>query len=44
MGEDTTIRVSVETRDALKALGQKGDSYDAIIRRLLKKRKEEGPG
>ena len=35
MSKDTTIIVSKETREVLKALGRKGESYDAIIRRLL---------
>ncbi len=35
----TTIQISPETRDKLKALGAKGDSYDDIIQRLLKKAK-----
>ena len=36
MSEITRIPVSKETREALKALGRKGESYDAIIRRLMK--------
>ena len=32
----TTVQLSVETRDLLKAAGRKGESYDAVIRRLLK--------
>ena len=35
VSESTTVLVSKETRDALKALGRKGESYDAIIRRLM---------
>ena len=34
------IRVSPEIRDALKAIGRKGEIYDDVIRRLMKK--EEG--
>lgn len=36
MAEKTAIQINKDTRDALKALGAKGDSYDTIIRRLLK--------
>lgn len=35
MSENTTVIVSKETRDALKALGRKGESYDDVIRRLI---------
>ena len=31
----TTILVEPETREKLKALGQKGDTYNSIIERLL---------
>ena len=31
----TNIQVSRETRDYLAKLGNKGDTYDTIIRRLL---------
>jgi len=37
--EETTIRITVETRDRLKKLGKKGETYDKIIRRLLDKQK-----
>jgi len=37
----TTIQVSVETREALKTLGSKGDSYDTIIQKLLNYKKEQ---
>ena len=33
--ETTTIKVFKETRDALKTIGQMGDSYDDVIRRLM---------
>ena len=33
----TTIQVSKETAEKLAKLGAKGDSYDAIIQRLLNK-------
>lgn len=32
---NTTVIVSKKTRDVLKAMGQKGESYDTIIRILL---------
>ncbi len=32
----TTIQLRPETRDLLKAAGRKGDTYDSIIRKLLK--------
>ena len=35
MGETTTIPLSKETRDLLKKFGQKGETYDDLIRRLL---------
>ena len=35
MGETTTIPLSKETRDLLKRYGQKGETYDDLIRRLL---------
>ncbi len=31
----TTIRVKFNTRDKLKALGKKGETYDEIIDRLI---------
>jgi len=31
----TTLQVRTETRDRLKSIGHKGESYDAIINRLL---------
>jgi hypothetical protein len=36
MGETTTIPLTKETRDLLKQFGQKGETYDELIRRLLK--------
>ncbi len=36
MGETTTIPLTKETRDLLKRYGKKGETYDALIRRLLK--------
>jgi len=35
MARVTMIKLKPETRDRLKALGSKGESYDQIIRRLL---------
>ena len=32
----TTLQVSVETRELLKSTGRKGETYDAIIRKLLR--------
>lgn len=32
----TTIAVDPETRDMLRAFGEKGESYDAILRRLIR--------
>ena len=31
----TTIPLTPETRDRLKALGKKGETYDALLNRLL---------
>jgi len=33
----TTIAVSRETKEVLRRLGEKGESYDEIIRKLLSK-------
>ena len=35
MREVTRIPLEKSTRAALKAVGQKGETYDAVIRRLL---------
>ena len=32
----TTIVITKETREQLKNLGKKGESYDQVLRRLLK--------
>ena len=32
---DTTIRISIETRDELVDLGKKNESYDTILKRLI---------
>lgn len=36
----TTIAISPETRDQLKELGEKGETYDEILARILKIAKE----
>ena len=36
----TTIAVSEVVRDELKEFGAKGESYDAVLRKLLKSAKE----
>ena len=36
----TTIQLSRETRDQLKELGKKGETYDEIIKKLLELVKE----
>lgn len=44
MGQEdaTTIQLSKETRNKLKELGKKGETYDEIVRRLLKLAKQRG--
>ena len=37
----TTIELSKETRDRLKELGKKGETYEDIIKRLLELAKKE---
>jgi hypothetical protein len=32
----TTIQIDVTTRDKLNAIGKRGESYDEIIKRLIK--------
>jgi hypothetical protein len=39
MSEKTTIEVEKSTREALKLLGIKGETYDQIILRLITKDK-----
>ena len=39
MTKDVKIRISRETRRALLNMGQKGETYDAVIRRLMKEAK-----
>ena len=36
----TSIQIEDKTRDRLKEIGKKGESYDTIIIRLLKEHKE----
>lgn len=36
MKHKTTIVVSMETRDKLKQKGKKGETYDDILRRLIR--------
>ncbi len=36
----TTIQLSIETRDQLKAIGRKGETYDQIINKLLRLAKQ----
>ncbi len=36
MRQPVKIRVDLATREALKASGRKGESYDVVIRRLVK--------
>lgn len=31
----TTVKLSVETKERLVALGRKGETYDQLVRRLL---------
>ena len=38
MSLEATIKISLKIRDALKTLGRKGESYDAVIRRLMKEK------
>ena len=43
----TTIQITKETREMLKSLGRKGETYDEIIRRLIalaEKAEKEGSG
>ncbi len=32
----TTIQITEETKNALKSLGKKGETYDDVIRELMK--------
>ena len=33
---NTTIALSVETKEALRSMGSKGESYEHIVRRLIR--------
>lgn len=35
MGEITTIPLTKATRDRLRAIGKKGETYDALLHRLM---------
>jgi hypothetical protein len=35
MGDITTIPLSKATRDRLRGMGRKGETYDALINRLI---------
>jgi hypothetical protein len=35
MTEITNIQITVETRDQLRELGEKGEDYNTVIRRLI---------
>ena len=37
---NTTIQVQVKTRESLKKIGRKGESYDDLVRRLLQQEQE----
>jgi hypothetical protein len=36
----TTIQIQIETRELLKKLGHKGESYDSLVRRLIQETEE----
>jgi len=38
LSETKTVKVSEETHQALTDIGRKGESYDAIIRRLMREK------
>ena len=42
--KNTTIQLSTKTRNELKALGTKGETYDEIVKRLIKTYKGEENG
>lgn len=37
MGKMTTISLSRETKELLRKFGQKGETYDEIVRRLIER-------
>ena len=36
----TTIQIQIETRELLKKIGYKGESYDRLVRRLIQQTKD----
>jgi hypothetical protein len=44
MTENTTIKVKDSTRNALRDLGRKGDTYDKLISDLVKASKSKTEG
>lgn len=38
MGDLTTIPIQKRTRDRLRAIGRKGESWDALLNRLMDER------
>jgi len=36
----TTIQIQIETRELLKRIGHKGESYDTLVRRLIEQTRE----
>lgn len=41
MSRKTIIRVDVETREQLRRIGRKGETYDDIIKRILQQPQKE---
>ena len=40
MGYKTTIQLDSETREDLNAVGERGETYNDILKRLIKEHKE----
>jgi len=40
MKSTTTIQINIGTRELLKKIGHKGESYDYLVRRLIQETKE----
>ena len=41
MGSDiTSIQIHIQTRELLKKIGRKGESYDRLVRRLIQETQE----
>ena len=40
MSQVTTIQIQKDTRDRLREIGHKGETYDNLLRRLIKAAKE----